>query len=273
MSIYALLGFFGRAAITAVVVVLASVIAEAAGQVLGALAASLPVSAGPTYVFLALSHDAAFISASALGSFAANAATIVFLATYARIAMGRSRLGALLPAVLVWLFAALLVQSVRWTPLSASALNAAVFAGGLLVTRPMLTSGRAMPPRSRATRRDLVGRALAVAVFVATVIGLSAVLGPAATGVLATFPIVFVVLIFVLRPRIGDAACAVLAATALRAMGGFGLMFLVAHFAVIPLGTTVGLLLALVPTLAWSGALAYRHSRSRKTDGRVLIPR
>ena len=264
MNVEAVFGFLGRATITAIVVVLASVIAEAAGPVLGALAASLPVSAGPTYVFLALTHDASFVSVSALGSFAANAATIVFLATYARLAMGRTRLVALLPAILVWLVAALLIQSVRWTPLSALALNAGVFAGGLLMTKTKLKSDRAVPPRSLATRRDLAGRALAVAVFVATVLGLSAALGPSATGVLATFPIVFVVLIFVLRPRIGDAACAVLAATALRAMGGFGLMFLVAHLAVVPLGALAGLSLALLPTLAWSAALAYRHSRPRQ---------
>lgn len=264
MSVDALLSFFGRAGITALVVVLASVIAEASGPVIGALAASLPVSAGPTYVFLALTHDPSFISTSALGSFAANAATMVFLATYARIAIGRTRLSALLPAVLVWLLMALLIQSIQWAPLSALALNAGAFLGGCLMTRPLLTSDRAGVSPSRATRRDLAGRALAVAVFVAGVLGLSVVLGPTATGVLATFPIVFVVLIFVLRPRIGDAACSVLAATALRAMGGFGLMFLVAHLAVIPLGSATGLALSLLPTLTWSAVLAYRHDRTRR---------
>ncbi len=124
MSVDGLFGVFGRAAVTATVV-LASVIAEAAGPVIGALAASLPVSAGPTYVFLSLTHDASFVSTSALGSFAANAATIVFLATYALIAIGRTRLAALLPAILVWLVAALLIQSIRWTPLLALTLNRA----------------------------------------------------------------------------------------------------------------------------------------------------
>ena len=84
MNVEAVFGFLGRATITAIVVVLASVIAEAAGPVLGALAASLPVSAGPTYVFLALTHDASFVSVSALGSFAANAATIAELSATPR---------------------------------------------------------------------------------------------------------------------------------------------------------------------------------------------
>ena len=266
MSVDPALGFLGRAAVTAGVVVLASVIAEAAGPVMGALAASLPVSAGPTYVFLSLTHDASFVSASALGSFAANAATMIFLATYARIAIGRPRLAALLPAILVWLIGALLIQSVEWTPLPALALNAAAFAGGVRLAKPPTVVGPARRPVPRATRRDLAIRAVAVALFVAGVLGLSTVLGPAATGVVASFPIVFVVLIFVLRPRVGDIACAVLASTALRAMGGFGLMFLVAHLAVARFGAGPGLALALVPTLAWSGVLAFRHNRSSQAN-------
>ena len=262
MSVDPALSFLGRAAVTAGVVVLASVIAEAAGPVIGALAASLPVSAGPTYVFLALTRDASFVSASALGSFAANAATVVFLATYARIEIGRPRLAALAPAVLIWLVGGV-AHPVQWTPLSALALNAAVFVGGVRLTKTPAVLGPESPRVPRATRRDLAVRALAVALFVAGVLGLSAVLGPAVTGVLASFPIVFVTLIFVLRPRAGDVACAVLASTALRAMGGFGLMFLVAHLAVTRFGAGPGLALALVPTLAWSGVLACRHRHLR----------
>ena len=266
MSVDPALSFLGRAAVTAGVVVLASVIAEAAGPVMGALAASLPVSAGPTYVFLALTHDASCVSASALDSFAANAATMFFLATYARIAIGRSRLAALAPAVLIWLLGALLIHSVQWTPLSALALNAAGFVGGVRLTKAPAVLGTESPPVPRATRQDLAARALAVALFVAGVLGLSAVLGPAVTGVLASFPIVFVTLIFVLRARAGDVACAVLASTALWAMGGFGLMFLVGHLAVARFGTGSGLALALLLTLAWSGVLAYRHGRFHRTN-------
>lgn len=78
---------------------------------------------------------------------------------------------------------------------SSAQLNAGAFVGGLLVTKTTLTADRGVVSPARATRRDLAGRALAVAVFVANVLALSALLGPTATGVLATFPIVFVVLI------------------------------------------------------------------------------
>ena len=58
------------------VVVTATVVAEASGPFWGGLIVSLPIGAGPAYAMLALQHDAAFIAASALGSFAANAVDV-----------------------------------------------------------------------------------------------------------------------------------------------------------------------------------------------------
>ena len=71
-----------RMAITAAFVVTASIITERSGPVIGALVATLPISAGPSYVFLALDHDAAFIAEGALASLPINAATIYLGLTY-----------------------------------------------------------------------------------------------------------------------------------------------------------------------------------------------
>src|SRR6201995_841161 len=65
-----------RMAVAAAFVVTASVITERSGPVIGALIATLPISAGPSYVFLALDHDAAFIAQGALASLPINAATL-----------------------------------------------------------------------------------------------------------------------------------------------------------------------------------------------------
>src|ERR1700686_4243046 len=65
-----------RMAVTAAFVVSASVITERAGPVIGALVATLPISAGPSYVFLALDHGGAFIAGGALAGLPINAATI-----------------------------------------------------------------------------------------------------------------------------------------------------------------------------------------------------
>src|SRR5215469_17187899 len=71
-----------RMAVAAAFVVSASVITERSGPVIGALVATLPISAGPSYVFLAIDHDAAFIAQGALSSLPVNAATIVLGLTY-----------------------------------------------------------------------------------------------------------------------------------------------------------------------------------------------
>src|SRR5687768_4748967 len=65
-----------RMAITAAFVVTASVITERSGPVIGGLVATLPISAGPSYVFLALGHEAGFIAEGALASLPINAATL-----------------------------------------------------------------------------------------------------------------------------------------------------------------------------------------------------
>ena len=78
-----------KMAVTATFVVAASFTAQRAGPLIGAMVATLPISAGPIYVFLALDHDAAFISQSALGSLAITAATGVFSLTYAVLAERR----------------------------------------------------------------------------------------------------------------------------------------------------------------------------------------
>ena len=81
-----------RMAVTAAFVVTASVITERSGPVIGALVATLPISAGPSYVFLALDHDAAFIAEGALASLPINAATILLALTYVVLAQRRNAL-------------------------------------------------------------------------------------------------------------------------------------------------------------------------------------
>src|ERR1700761_8469613 len=95
------LGF--RMAITAAFVVSASIITERSGPVIGALVATLPISAGPSYVFLSLDHDAAFIAQGALSSLPVNAATIFLGLTYVVLAQRHSLLVSAGSAIGVWI--------------------------------------------------------------------------------------------------------------------------------------------------------------------------
>ncbi|WP_419898665.1 hypothetical protein [Roseomonas sp. USHLN139] len=250
-----------KAATTAGIVVLAARLAERLGPFWGALIAALPVSAGPAYVFLALQHDAGFLAGSALGSYAANAATALFLVTYALLATRLGLVGSLGLGLLGWAAAATAIGALAWTPWTASLLNIVAFALGFAALRrlPPAPTAPGAPPRRR---RDLPLRAASVAAFVVLVVLASRALGPQATGLAAVFPISLSSLIVILRPRIGAAASALLATSALQAMIGFGLMLLVLHLALPRIGVAPAMLLGLAVQLAWSFILLARRRRA-----------
>src|SRR5436309_14747002 len=102
-------------AITAAFVVTASFATDRSGPVIGALIATLPISAGPSYVFLALDHDAAFIAEGALASLPINAATVFLGLTYVVLAQRQGALLSCLAAVVVWLALATDIRSVQWS--------------------------------------------------------------------------------------------------------------------------------------------------------------
>src|SRR5215468_7457786 len=101
-----------RMAVAAAFVVSASFVAERAGPAIGALVATLPISAGPAYVFLALDHDAAFVAQGALTSLPINAATIFLALTYTLLAQRQNLLISYGTAAVVWLTIAGIVGSV-----------------------------------------------------------------------------------------------------------------------------------------------------------------
>ena len=72
-ELYFVLTLIVKMAVTAGFVLVATVTAERAGPLVGGLVATLPISAGPVYIFLALDHDAHFIAQGALGSLVTNA--------------------------------------------------------------------------------------------------------------------------------------------------------------------------------------------------------
>ena len=78
---YFVLSLIAKMAVTAGFVLAATITAERAGPLVGGLVATLPIGAGPAYVFLALDHDAHFIAQSAVASLAINAANATFAFT------------------------------------------------------------------------------------------------------------------------------------------------------------------------------------------------
>src|SRR3954453_702102 len=175
-----------RMAITAAFVVSASVITERSGPVIGALVATLPISAGPSYVFLALDHDAAFIAEGALASLPINAATIWLGLTYVVLAQRHNALVSCGSAIAVCLVLAGLSRTIQWS-----------LAGGLLVNAVTFAICLPLMQRFRHVRMPLIARrwydiplrASLVATLVATVVVLSRWVGPGVSGATALFPV------------------------------------------------------------------------------------
>jgi hypothetical protein len=241
-----------RMAVTAAFVVSASVITERAGPVIGALVATLPISAGPSYVFLALDHDAAFIAEGALASLPINAATAFLGLTYVLLAQRHSALVSWSAGAVVWLLLAAVSRTIPWSLASGVAVNLVAFA----ICIPLLNRYRhvRMP---LVTRRwyDIPLRAALVAMLVATVVTLSGWVGPKVSGMIALFPVVFSSMMLILHPRIGGPPTAAVIANSGWGLLGFGAAIAVLHVAALHFGSPIALGLALATSVGWNLAL------------------
>ena len=246
-------------AITGLFLVVATFAAERAGPVVGAMISTLPISAGPSYVFLAFDHDAQFIAVSALGSFVVNAAICIFALVYAALAQRRSLLASFIPALIVWFAVVAIIRLFAWTTWTAFLLNAVVFAACLVLGNRF----RHAPMRPVIRRwYDIPMRAAMVAILVAVVIGVSEAVGAMLTGIIAAFPIVLSSLMLILHSRLGGPATAAVLANTMLGLIGFASFCLTLHLAAVPLGVPAALGLAVAVNAACN--LGFWAMRRRK---------
>lgn len=247
----------------AAIVVAASRATERAGPLLGAMIATLPVSAGPVYVFLALDHGAAFISESARMSVAATAATAAFVAAHAFAAQRLATPASLALATLAWFGVALALQLRDWSFTEACLLFGGVFVCAIRGLRRFAIAIEA--PSAPRARFDLAMRALLVAAVVVATTLASHTLGPAVAGVLATYPVVFTSLVVILQPRCRGKFTSSVLVHGLKGLLGFGLALAVLHLAAARMSAAPALLAALAVAIGWNAALTLlnRHRRDR----------
>lgn len=248
-----------KMAIAAAIVVTVSIIAEKSKPFIAAMVATLPVSAGPALVFLAMGHDDAFLAAALGGSLVTNLALAFYIGGYGWLAARFSVVPALGGAFLLWLMAGYLLKQAPWTLLSALLANIALYLAMIPLTKAFLVSNTGMaPPRPWFA---LPLRALAVAGLVAALTTLSDVLGPYGSGWLAVFPVVLSSLIAILHPRIGGPATATMIVSGLPGMIGFAIALAVAASLAEPLGRYTALGVGLLITLIWNGGLVLLRFR------------
>jgi len=250
-----------RMAVAAAFVVSASFIAEHSGPAIGALVATLPISAGPAYVFLALDHDSAFVAQGALTSLPINAATIFLALTYTLLAQRHNLFISYGSAAVVWIGIAAIIGSTRWSLWGGLLVNAVAFA----ICTPLMQRYRhaRMPPVARRWY-DVPLRASLVAMLVLTVVTLSGRVGPSISGILALFPAVFSSMMLILHPRIGGPATAAVIANSAWGLMGFGMAIAVLHVGALYLGSAAGLSLGLATCVCWNLMLWWIGRRRAK---------
>jgi hypothetical protein len=243
-----------KMALTAAIVVSASVAVERSGPFIGALIATLPTAAGAAYIVLAMEHPPAFIAESAIGTVAGNAVVAIFALSYAMLAQRRGVVTSIAIAALVWFCAAAALQLVEWTPARALALNALVL--GLTVPASARLRREAIARKDiKRTRYDLPLRAAAAALVVAIVTTASHRIGSFASGTLAVFPIVIGTFVVMLHAQAGGKAAGAVLAHAQPPLIGLCLGFFSVHYLAESVGVWWSYAVGLAITVAFSGVL------------------
>lgn len=242
-----------KMAIVAAIVVLASMLAERTRPAIGALIATLPISLGPTYVLLAMDHDAAFVSEAALKSVPGACTTIGFIVVYSHAVMRWPVVPAALAGYGAWLAGAVIVHLVPWT--IASATLCAVLTVFFARRATVEFVDYRLPAGAQKRRWDGLLRVLGVVLLVGTVTGLSHVLGASGVGAVANFPIVMSTMGLLMTLRFGPAAAAAVLSNAVYGMAGVATALMVLHLTMVPLGPPLSLVLGLALCVAWNATL------------------
>jgi uncharacterized membrane protein (GlpM family) len=240
-----------KIAMTAGIVVFASLLVERSGPFIGALIASLPTAGGAAMIILAFEHEPAFVSASAVGSMVSNSVCAVFALSYAALAQRNKLAVSLGGAFAVWFAVAGLTRLVDWTGMTALLLNFVVFPATIVAGRRFRDDG-AGKKKVKLSGSDLAWRAGVVTLVVIAVTALSTWIGSFASGLFAFFPVAMGSFFIILHTRLGGPAAASVAAHVQAPLFGLGLGLLLVHLLAVPVGVWWSYLLGLATGIAWN---------------------
>lgn len=210
-----LLGALWRGLSVALFVGAVVYVMDRAPPFIGGIVLALPMVVGPSYFFLGLQQDAAFLHQASLIALGMIGAVLCFLTAYIRLIGHVSAPLSLLGALTAWVVAALTVRHlpVQW-PVMLGFTAAAGLLAWLVNRRVVLLGFSDGGTRQPAPAYDVLLRAASAGLLVVLVTLLANRLGPLGSGLLASFPVALsVICLFLLRRYSRQAARAALAST------------------------------------------------------------
>jgi hypothetical protein len=249
---------------SALIVVTASVVVERLGPLVGSLLATLPLSAGPNFVYLAMEHGAVFLAETARIGVQVNIGTALFVLVYAYAAVRHNVFVSLFAGYLAW--GATLAVTRQIDP----GIGVAILANVLAYALCMLAGRRFLrgPLPVAAARRwwDLPLRVATVMGLVAAVVISGRLLGPTVTGIVAILPVVFTCLALILHPRIGGPGTARVFVTGFAGLLGFGMAVATVSLTAIPFGAAPGLTTGLLVAVIWNATILLLSRLRKRRD-------
>lgn len=226
------------------------------GASIGGFVVGLPLTSGPVSVFLALEQGPAFATQATSGSLVATAAQAAFGLAYCRLA-GRGWPLALAAASAAFVVAAVVVQR-------GGLPHAALFA---LAVAAVAVAWRLCPRAGVARRRiaspwwDLPARVLLLVGLIVGVTTAAPVVGPEASGVLAAYPVMGVILTVFAHRMDGPGAGQQVMAGMVAGLFGFAVFFFALGLALPRTGLVAAYAGALAAALAAQGLALGRVRR------------
>jgi hypothetical protein len=239
-----------KLAATALLVVVATGFAARFGAFFGAMIAAIPISAGPSYLFIAMENDAEFVARSALTSVGVNPMTVVFLLICASLVGRFGIFLGLVAGIGAWFAGAMAVTHLALTLEQACLFNAIVFVVAIYLSRPLL--GDVAGQAAKRGWIDIPLRVIAVVTVVGSAVIVGRLVGPKAAGVVALVPIVWISMAVVIYARQGGATCSAVLANGIVPMIGFWLGLTAVHLLALSHGSTLALLAGLAASVAFT---------------------
>lgn len=227
--------------LTPTLLLLATLAIRRWGETIGGLVVGLPLTSGPISIFLAVEHGATFARNATAGSLIATAAQAAFGLAYCRIAP-RGWIPGLGAGCAAFVAVAVALQGHGWTQgaLFLVALGAMVVSVRWSPTA-VVRGGRVAPPWWDLPARMALMAGLVVAVTLA-----APVIGPEASGVLASFPFMGVIVTVFAHRASGVAAGQLVMRGMVTGLFGFAVFFFVLSLALgrVPLVVAYGCAMA-----------------------------